>query len=253
MRTIVAIGGGEIGGPIFDKDRHIIGTYGIETIKIDQEIIKLSQKKNPNTLFIPTASHDSAGYCMGFKKYYEDTLGCRVNTLLLLSAPSKEEIKTAILEADIIYVGGGNTQFMLETWGKFGLPPLLRKAYEKGTILSGLSAGANCWFEKSSTDSFLTEEDKTDFEKAKEKLAIMDGLGYLEGVICPHYLKEPYRRPAFLYQMKNIHLKGYGVDNNAALVFIDEKFKGVIKSDPSAKVFEISSNNGIVTEKELIS
>jgi len=252
MRTIVAIGGGEIGGSIFDKEHKIIGFHDIETTKIDQEIIKLSQKKTPNTLFIPTASWDNPGYCASFQKQYGEILGCKVKDLLLLSAPSKEKIKTAILEADIIYVGGGNTQFMLETWKKFGLLPLLRKAYEKGTILSGLSAGATCWFEKSSTDSFLTKEDKTDFEKAKEKLAIMDGLGYLEGIICPHYLKEAYRRPAFLYQMKNINLKGYGVDNNAALVFIDEQLKGVIKSAPMAKAFEIFSNNGIVTEKELI-
>lgn len=251
MRTIVAIGGGEMGGPIFDRERNIIGFHGIETTAIDKAIVEMTQKERPKALFIPTASWDSAGYCSSFKKQYGDSLGCEVSDLLLLSNPNKEKIETAILDADIIYVGGGNTKFMQETWKKNGLLLLLKRAYEKGVILSGLSAGANCWFEKSSTDSFLTEEDKMDFEKAKEKLAIIDDLGYLKGVFCPHYLKEAYRRPSFLYQLQKIDTIAYGVDNNAALVFVDEKLEKVLKSDPVAKAFEISSKAGVITEKEI--
>lgn len=47
-RAIVAIGGGEI------------RTRG--TAAIDREIIRLSGKKNPKLLFIPTASSDSERY-----------------------------------------------------------------------------------------------------------------------------------------------------------------------------------------------
>ena len=251
MKTIIAIGGGEMGGPIFDEKHNVIGHYGIETTGIDEIIVRATKKKTPKALFIPTASWDNAGYCQSFKKQYEDNLGCQVSNLLLLSNPSMQDIEKSILEADIIYVGGGNTQFMQDTWKKHGLLPLLKQAYEKGTILSGLSAGANCWFEKSSTDSFMTAEDKLDFEKAKETLAIMDNLGYLEGVLCPHYLKESYRRPSFLHQMKKIEGKAYGVDNNAALVFIDGKLTNLLKSAPQAKAFEIFSQNGVVSEKEI--
>lgn len=251
MRTIVAIGGGEMGGPIFDKEHNIIGFHGIETTGIDKAIVELTKKEKPKALFIPTASWDSAGYCASFKKQYGDALGCKVSNLLLLSDLTREEIETSILQADLIYVGGGNTKFMQETWERKGVLPLLKKAYEKGVILSGLSAGANCWFEKSSTDSFLTEEDKIDFEKAKEKLAIIDDLGYLKGIFCPHYLKESYRRPAFLYQLQKIDTIAYGVDNNAALLFVDEKLEKILRSDAKSKAFKIISKSGTVTEEEI--
>ena len=52
MKKIVAIGGGEIGRP----------GYPIETTQIDKEIIRLTGKKNPKLLFIPTASSDSESY-----------------------------------------------------------------------------------------------------------------------------------------------------------------------------------------------
>ena len=252
MKTIIAIGGGEMGGPIFDSEHNVIGHHSIETTGIDKIIIQATRKKTPKALFIPTASWDSTGYCQSFKKQYGDILGCQVSNLLLLSNPSMNDVEKLILEADIIYVGGGNTQFMQDTWKEHRILPLLKQAYENGTILSGLSAGANCWFEKSSTDSFMTAEDKLDFEKAKETLAIMENLGYLEGVLCPHYLKEPYRRPAFLHQMRKIKGKAYGVDNNAALVFRDGHLTNLIKSAPEAKAFEIVSEEGIVSEKEII-
>lgn len=236
MRTIVAIGGG-------------IMKRG-ETTTIDTAIVKMTHKKHPKALLIPTASKDSKErYRAPFAKQYGDDLGCEVSELLLLNTPSQKEIEQAILQTDIIYVGGGNTCFMQEVWEKMGVLPLLKQAYENGVILAGLSAGANCWFEKSSTDSFLTEEDKKDFHKAKEKLAIIDDLGYLKGVCCPHYLKEAYRRPAFLYQLCHMDTSvAYGIDEGAALVFINEKLQGVLGE---GKAFKIKSENGVFTEKEI--
>ena len=250
-RTIVAIGGGEIGRKKKLEDG-TIKIYPIETMVIDKEIIKLSGKTNPKLLFIGTATSDSPGYIEAVQEHFGNSLGCQVDTLNLVTDEiSDETIAEKILSTDIIYVGGGNTQFMQDTWAKRGVLPLIRKVYENGTILSGLSAGANCWFEKSSTDSFMTEEDKTDFDKAKEKLAIMDNLGYLKGICCPHYLKEPYRRPAFLHQMKKYEGIAYGIDNCAALLFQDEELVRVLRSNPTAKAFEITSRDGQLIEKEI--
>src|SRR5690606_126940 len=93
---IVAIGGGEI-------------TLA-ETLEIDKEIIKLSKKDKPKVLFIPTASSDDPSYCKDFQDYYHGKLECKVSFLLLLKEkPSYEKISKMIFDADIIYVGGGNT------------------------------------------------------------------------------------------------------------------------------------------------
>lgn len=57
-----------------------------------------------------------------------------------------------VLEQDVIYVGGGNTRNMLVLWKEWGLDYTLKKAYEEGVILAGLSEGAICWFEEGLTD-----------------------------------------------------------------------------------------------------
>ena len=89
-KTIVAIGGGEI------------RTRG--TAPIDREIIRLSNKKNPKLLFLPTASSDSERYWKHVREYFGDFLKCKTDVLFLIKeCPSKEEIRKKILSADIVY------------------------------------------------------------------------------------------------------------------------------------------------------
>jgi dipeptidase E len=122
-RTIVAIGGGEI------------RTRG--TAPIDREVIRLSHKKNPRLLFIPTASSDSERYWKHVQKYFGSFLKCKTDVLFLIKQqPSKERIRRQILSADIIYVGGGNTLQMMRVWRRLGVDKLLISAYENrdGTL-----------------------------------------------------------------------------------------------------------------------
>ena len=60
MKKIIALGGGEIGRPGFP----------VETTKIDREIIKLTGKRKPKLLFLPTASSDSELYVNVVKKHF---------------------------------------------------------------------------------------------------------------------------------------------------------------------------------------
>ena len=95
-----------------------------------------------------------------------------------------EDLEKFVLERDIIYVGGGSTRNMLLIWENWGFDKILKKAYEKGIILAGLSAGSNCWFEESVTDPL------------NAPLYKLNGLGLLKGSHCPHYSEEEKRRPA---------------------------------------------------------
>src|SRR5271163_1862327 len=132
-RTIVAIGGGEI------------RTRG--TAAIDREIIRLSNKKNPRLLFIPTASSDSERYWKHVQEYFGKFLKCRTDVLFLIKEqPSREQIRRKILAADIIYVGGGNTLMMMRLWRRLGAGKFLISAYKNGVVLAGISAGSICWF-----------------------------------------------------------------------------------------------------------
>jgi dipeptidase E len=136
-KKIVAMGGGEIGRPIDFKDPSK-GRYPIETRAIDKEIIRLTGKKHPKVVLLPTASGDHPGYFQTFERYYGKMLDCDVQALLLKrEKPSREEIRKILLGSDIIYVGGGNTLKMMKLWRKLGVDNVLRQAYEKGIVLCG--------------------------------------------------------------------------------------------------------------------
>ncbi|HOZ53573.1 MAG TPA: Type 1 glutamine amidotransferase-like domain-containing protein [bacterium] len=154
MSKIIAIGGGEIGRP----------GYSVETLKIDKDIIKLSGRKNPKILFIPTASSDSESYCDTFKKYFGQKLKCQVDVLYLINNNlSQKEISKKILGSDIIYVGGGNTLKMMNIWRKKGVDKILKKALNKDIVLSGISAGAICWFKYGLSDSRKFKNKDSDY------------------------------------------------------------------------------------------
>ncbi len=139
-KAIVAIGGGEI------------RTRG--TTDIDREIIRLSNREHPKILFIPTASSDSERYCQRFAEHFGKFLKCKTDVLLLLDAPpSAREIERKIFSANIVYVGGGNTLYMMRVWRRLGVDQLLRAAYHDGIVLAGISAGAICWFASGHSDS----------------------------------------------------------------------------------------------------
>jgi len=167
MRQVIAIGGGGFGRSIGE-------------LLIERYIVKQSSKNNPKICFIPTATGDDQGYIDNFYKAF-DSLGCETSHINLFNRTI--DLKSHILNQDIIYVGGGNTKSMLAVWSDWGLDSILKEAYEKGIIMSGVSAGAICWFEKGITDSWAAHQ------------GTINCLGFVEGACCPHYDEEPERIP----------------------------------------------------------
>jgi len=213
--NLIAIGGGEL------RER--------ETFEIDTFIRELSGKAKPNVLFIPTASYDAVGYCELVADVYGKELGCIVNDLRLIkSQPNKNEIEDKIFNADIIYVGGGNTKNMLKVWKQNNLNALLANVAESGTILSGLSAGAVCWFDQGHSDYEFFEDEKN------WQYRLLNCLGYKQGVYCPH-LNEDKRLSSFKAVLEQQNLNGIGCDNNAAIWYQDHNAT-VITSSSEATV-----------------
>src|SRR5579862_3576329 len=167
-KTIVAIGGGKIGTSA--------------RLPIDREIVRLSNKKNPKLLFIPTASSDSELYWKQIRKHFGDFLKCETDVLFLMKEKaSREQLRRKISWADIIYVGGGNTLQMMRIWRRLGVDKLLLAAYKKGTVLAGVSAGSICWFDSGHSDSMSF------YDPHKWKYVNVKGLGLIQGIHCPHY------------------------------------------------------------------
>lgn len=230
MKIIYAIGGGEIND--------------LETFEIDKKIVEASGKKNPKALFIPTASGEPQGYVDSFDKLYGDKLGCETDCLLLIDGrTSSEEAEKKIMSSDIIYVGGGNTGMMMEVWKKYNVDKHLIEAHEKGIILSGLSAGSICWFNKGQSDIEQFEVGSLD------NYTIIDGIGLIDAMHSPHY-NEDKREIDFSLKMENYDGVGIAIDNNCAIEFNGNEYK-VHKSDPTANAYKVFKSSEGVTKEVL--
>ena len=232
-RNIIAVGGGEIGRP---------GTK-IETLTIDKNIISLSDKATPNVLFISTASSDSQGYIDVVENYFGKKLKCAVRSLRLLNALSKAEVEKQITWADIIYVGGGNTLKMMTLWRKLGVDKLLISAANKGTVLSGVSAGAICWFRYGNSDS-------RKFTSNSSQLIRVSGLRVVDLLFCPHYDVETSRQKDLKRMMKNTPGVAVACENCTALKIVGNEYE-ILRSKPSAKAYKCYWTNGKYIKTEL--
>lgn len=240
IQKIVAIGGGEIGRP-----KEGGGFYPIETTSIDKEIIRISNKQKPKLLFLPTASNDSSGYVSVVENYFGKKLGCMVDSLLLKKQKYSElEIEKKILSSDIIYVGGGNTLKMLRLWKKLGVDKILKKALEKGIILSGLSAGAICWFKLGNSDSLKFKNKNADYIKLK-------CLNFIPLLLCPHFDKEKGRSSSLKKMMKKTSGVAIALDNCAALEVIGNEAR-LITSKSSANGYKIFWSKNKFKKQKLV-
>lgn len=177
--------------------------------RFDAFILGLAAGPCPRVCFLATAGGDAEGYLYRF--YRAMALhDCRPTELTLFPRVV-DDLEGFVAEQDVFWVGGGSTANLLATWRTHGLDALLRAAYERGAVLCGISAGMNCWFESSTTDSFgLTLS------------PLADGLGLLEGSACPHYDGEPRRRPLYRRLVDTSALPaGWAADTDAALHFSD--------------------------------
>ena len=212
MKKIIAIGGGEL------RER--------TTLKIDEYIATLAKERagenRANALFIPTASHDFMPYYNTFHKVYTGVFNIKTDVALsVFKEVDMEKMKAKFEKADVIYVGGGDTVFMMESWRETGLLPLIKDAYERGVILAGLSAGAICWFSDIYTDSALVNGE------GEEKYSMFKGLGWIDGVISPHYGS---RMLDFDKIVCYNYGCAFGLEDNAALVIEDGAVVGSVTS-----------------------
>ena len=221
-KQIIAIGGGGFG--------RSPGEGLIEKYILDQ-----SEKDVPNICFIPTATGDNEAYKVNYYSTFSK-LDCSPSHLDFFKRTP--DLKELILKQDVIFVGGGNTKSMLAVWKDWGLDLLLKEAYEKGVIMSGVSAGAICWFDQGITDSWA------------EDLKVMDCLGFIEGACCPHYDEEPQRKPSLNKFITEKVLKScHAVDGGCALHIEDEKeFKSVVFSE-NKNSFLVEMKDNKVAEK----
>ena len=219
-KKIIAIGGG---GFTHESDD-----------TLDQFFLDQCNKKKIKLGFLATASKDDVKKISLFYKKFE-------NKNLELShfnlTQKIDGFSSWILNKDIIYVGGGNTSFMLDIWRKNSLDKIFKKAYENGIVLAGVSAGAGCWFDWILSDS------------VGPGLKPLKGISLISGSCTPHSSEEK-RINQFELNIKNGELPpGLAIDDGVAVLFIDEKPSEVYSSRKNHKAYFINTNKKISLEE----
>jgi peptidase E len=220
-RHIVAMGGGQdVGDPAF---RFVAG---------------LLDRPRPKVCLLPTAASAVPVSVMRFLSVFPtDRFEL---TFLDLFARDDRDVRAYLLAQDLIFVGGGSTVNLLAIWRVHGLDAILQEAWTSGVVLAGGSAGANCWFEASTTDSF------------GPLAPLNDGLGLLPGSFCPHYAAEPGRRPLYQALVAEGFPAGIACDDLAAVHYVGTDVAEVVASDPSARAYRVNRGvDGSVAEETL--
>jgi peptidase E len=158
----------------------------------------------------------------------------------LRSSPDQKTYEEEILNFDAIIVGGGSTLNMIAIWEAQGIDTVLRKAYDKGIILAGGSAGSLCWFAEGYSDS-----------RPKE-LTIIKCLGFLNYSHSAHYHGELARRPLYLQAILDGKLKsGYACDDLAGLLFVNGIVKKSVSQNTDNNNYFVSVKDGKINEESL--
>jgi len=226
LKQIIPIGGGG-----FYRDS--------ENLELEKYIIRQSGSESARIAFLPTASGEPDHYVSSFYAAFLK-LNCRPSVLTFFKRTP--DLRSFLLSQDIIYVGGGNTKSLLAVWHDWGMPEILREAWQSGIVLTGVSAGAICWFEQGLTDSF------------SDGLRPLACLGILPGSCCPHYDGEAQRRPSYHRLIASGEISaGVAIEDWTGVHFKGTEIHKVITSKRGARAYSVRAVYGSVQEVALVS
>ncbi len=218
MRKIVAIGGGDLASGA--------------TLAIDEWVVRLTERRSPRALFLPTASRDAESQCEAFAAIYGQALGCQVENLLVAHPEADPTLAAErIAAAELVYVGGGDTLFMLRRWRELGIDRMLVAAATAGKVLAGMSAGANCWFAYGLSDA------QKYYSPEEWSYLRVRGLGLIPALGCPHYHSQG-REAALENQVAQYGELAIALDDHAALVVQGERCR-ILKSQPRGAAYRL--------------
>jgi peptidase E len=208
---------------------------------LDEYFVRTTGVRRPKVCFVPTGGGDPEETLAKFYKAFSK-LGCRPSHLAFFRKQRRgciplAHIERGVLAQDAIYVGGGNTRSMLAVWREWGLDRILRKAWNAGVLLGGISAGAICWFRYGATDSVL----------GPGRSSALSCLGFLPGSCSPHFDGEPRRRGDFRRLISAGKLSsGIGIDDGVAVLYRDREIAEVVSNRKGATAYRVARRSGTV-------
>jgi peptidase E len=208
---------------------------------LDDYVLSLLDTARPRVCFLPTASGDADHYVVRFYRRFSP--GCEASHVSLFrrdqgTGAVEDDLAAHLLSQDLIYVGGGNMVSMLGAWRAHGLDAILRKAWRRGIVMCGPSAGSLCWFEQALSA----------FHGAPRPVR---GLGLLPYSNCVHYDAEPARREEYHRAVRDGMSGGFAVEDGVGLHFRGTCLERVVSSRPQGRAFMVRRHGARVRETPL--
>src|SRR4029453_16737398 len=214
------------------------GNYGTPFIRY---MATLTGKKRPKLLYLPTASADGqSGIIAWYKSCAPIDVYPLVQESFIASSRQAQSWEDVLLSVDGIVASGGNTLNQQAIWKAQGVDVILRQAWDGGMVVGGAARAGVWWFEEGTTDS------------RPKQLTAVKCLGFLKGSHCPHYDREPDRRPLYQKLIASGEMKpGYALANDAGIYFEGNEVKRVVATRKDAKVYYVTASGGHASERVL--
>ena len=195
-----------------------------ENKHIHSKIIELSKKSKPRLLYIHVSN-----------KKIDD----------ILSTFNEFDIELKVYEklsdidwADIIFIGGGNTEAMIKDFKAKGITnKLIEHINDK--MICGVSAGAIFWFDKYYSDTYSYPNNSYVYN-----YKLLPGIGYFNGYITPHY--NEVGKENFSDEIDNTF--SIALENNTALFISDNNVDYILDRKGSAIYFYLNNKLNLLDE-----
>ena len=178
---------------------------------------------NKKVAFIPTASlHEGyTGYVGSARKLFKK-LGASV-TEIDISTEAYSTIQAVFEDADVIYLTGGNSFFLMDQLRKTETDELLKKELANGKLMIGESAGAIIC---APTIQYIEQMDEKPEDYSQED---NEGLDLIDFYVLPHYLTAPFKKITERIMAEFSDLNICAINNHQAIIVNDEGSKVICK------------------------
>lgn len=188
------------------------------------------------------------GTASGDQRHGNDTMqeagrhaGFELANLNLFPMPNIEDLEGHLQGQDVVWVNGGSVANLLAVWRVHGLDDVLRRVWEAGVVLAGVSAGSICWFQGGTTDSF-----------GPELRAVTDGLGLLPYGNGVHYDSEARRRPLVHRLVADGTLPTtHCTDDGVGIVYHGTQLAEVVSERTGGAAYIVTRAGGAAVEERL--
>lgn len=159
----------------------------------------------------------------------------------LFPMPNHDDLESVLLAQDAIWVMGGSVANLLAVWRVHGLDEILRRVWQAGVVLAGVSAGSICWFTGGTTDSF-----------GPDLQPVTNGLGLLPWANGVHYDSEARRRPLIHELVRTgVFDTAHCSDDGVGLVYHGTDLVEAVAEVAGKGAYLVSRDGGRVVERRL--